>query len=87
MVATGVAAVLFPVLMRARHLTPLGKTMANGRKGFATCELERLSRDRVWRDRAIRIVERHVQESHRKQRGKTAECPAPLRHQKPAALN
>jgi hypothetical protein len=62
----------FPVLMRAGHLKPLGKPMQNARKWFAACELERLSRDAVWLDKAIRIVERHVQESNRKQRGKGA---------------
>ena len=59
----------FPVLMRVGHLKPLGKPLANARKWFATCELERLRQDPEWLDKAIRIVERHVQESNRKQRG------------------
>jgi len=60
----------FPVLVRAGHLKPLGKPMQNARKWFATCELERFRQDREWLDKAIRIVERHVQEANRKQRGK-----------------
>jgi hypothetical protein len=68
----------FPVLIRAGHLKPLGKPMLNARKWFATCELERLSRDPVWLDKAIRTVERYVQDSNRKQRGRALElCPAP----------
>ena len=69
----------FPVLMRFGHLKPLGKPMQNARKWFATCELERLGRDPDWLDKAIRLVEKHIQESNRKQRGKALElCPAPL---------
>lgn len=63
----------FPVLMRVGHLKSLGRPMQNARKWFATCELERLSRDPEWLDKAIRIVEKHVQESNRKQRGKALE--------------
>ena len=44
--------------------------MQNARKWFATCELERLSQDREWLDKAIRIMEKHVQDANRKQRGK-----------------
>jgi len=69
----------FPVLMRAGHLKPLGRPMQNARKWFATCELERLGCDAVWLDKAIRIMERHVQDANRKQRGKAPEeCPGPL---------
>jgi hypothetical protein len=69
----------FPVLVRVGHLKPLGKPMQNARKWFASCDLERLSRDPAWLDKAIRIVERHVQEANRKQRGKApAPGPAPL---------
>jgi hypothetical protein len=60
----------FPVLMRVGHLKPLGKPGQNSRKWFATVELERLSRDSAWLDKAVRIVEKHVQESNQKQRGK-----------------
>jgi hypothetical protein len=70
----------FPVLMRTGHLKPLGKPMQNARKWFATCELDRLSRDREWLDKAIRLVEKEVQESNRKQWGKApALCTAPLK--------
>ena len=60
----------FPVLMRAGHLKPLGKPGQNSRKWFATAEVERLSRDLVWLDKAVRLVERHVQDLNAKQRGK-----------------
>ncbi len=63
----------FPVLMRVGHLKPLGRPMQNARKWFATCELQRLSQDRDWLDKAIRIMERHVQDANRKQRGKAPE--------------
>jgi hypothetical protein len=59
-----------PVLLRAGHLQPLGKPTQNARKWFATCELERLSQDPDWLDKAIRLVERHVKDSNEKQRGK-----------------
>jgi hypothetical protein len=59
-----------PVLVRTGHLKPLGKPAQNSRKWFAAVELERLSRDPAWLDRAIRIVERHVHEMNQKQRGK-----------------
>jgi hypothetical protein len=69
----------FPVLMRAGHLKPLGRPMQNARKWFASCELERLSSDVAWLDKAIRIMEKHVHEANCKQRGKAPnECPAPL---------
>ena len=69
----------FPVLARVGHLKPLGKPMQNARKWFATCELERLSQDREWLDKAIRIMEKHVQDANRKQRGKAPDgCQAPL---------
>jgi hypothetical protein len=35
----------FPVLMKAGHLKPLRKPTRNAMKWFATCDLERLSRD------------------------------------------
>jgi hypothetical protein len=59
-----------PFLMRAGHLKPLGKPAQNARKWFATVEVERMSQDPVWLDRAIRIVEKQIQEMNRKQRGK-----------------
>jgi hypothetical protein len=68
-----------PVLLRAGHLKPLGRPLQNARKWFATCELERLSRDPEWLDKAIRLVERHVQDANRKQRGGRSPLdPAPL---------
>ncbi len=69
----------FPVLIRTGHLKPLGRPMQNARKWFATCELERLSNDAAWLDKAIRIMEKHVHEANCKQRGKAPyEGQAPL---------
>lgn len=59
-----------PLLVRAGHLRPLGKPAPNARKWFATVELERLSADPDWLDKAVRIVEKHVHEVNQKQRGK-----------------
>lgn len=57
-------------LVRAGHLKPLGKPVQNARKWFATMEIEQMSCDREWLDRAVRIVERQIQEMNKKQRGK-----------------
>jgi hypothetical protein len=59
-----------PFLVRAGHLKPLGKPAQNARKWFATVEIERMSCDPDWLDKAIRIVEKQIQEMNRKQRGK-----------------
>jgi hypothetical protein len=37
---------------------------------FATVEIERMSQDPDWLDKAIRIVEKQIQEMNRRQRGK-----------------
>lgn len=63
----------FPVLMRSGHLKPLGRPTPNSRKWFASAEIERLSRDLPWLDKAVRIVEKHVQGLNAKQRGKDLE--------------
>lgn len=55
-----------PFLVRAGHLKPLGRPAQNARKWFAAVELERLSRDPEWLDKAIRIVERRIQEMNGK---------------------
>jgi hypothetical protein len=60
----------FPVLVRTGHLKPLGKPAQNSRKWFAAAEIERLSRDMAWLDKAVRIVEKHVHDLNLKQRGK-----------------
>ena len=44
-----------PLLARAGHLKPLGKPGQNARKWYAMVELERLSRDPVWLDKAIHL--------------------------------
>jgi hypothetical protein len=67
----------FPVLMRTGHLKPLGKPIQNARKWFATVELRRLGADAAWLDKAIRIVEKHVQASNRKQRSRLDRPAAP----------
>ena len=59
-----------PLLARAGHLKPLGKPAQNARKWYAVVELERVSRDPAWLDRAIRIVDRLVREANGKQKGK-----------------
>ena len=58
------------LLMRSGHLKPLGKPAQNARKWFASVELERLSRDPAWLDKAVRLVERYVQDVNRKRRSK-----------------
>jgi hypothetical protein len=59
-----------PFLVRAGHLKPLGKPAQNARKWFATVEIERMSQDPDWLDKAVRIVEKQIQEMNQKQRGK-----------------
>ena len=63
----------FPLLIRAGHLKPLGKPAQNGRKWFATVELERLSQDKEWLDKAVRIVEKYVHDANLRQKGRAAE--------------
>ncbi len=63
----------FPVLMRTGHLKPLGKPSQNARKWFATVELLRLSQDAAWLDKAIRVVEKHVQDNNYKQRNRAGD--------------
>jgi hypothetical protein len=58
-----------PFLVRAGHLKPLGKPAQNARKWFATVEIERMSGDLDWLDKAIRIVEKQIQAMNQKQRG------------------
>ena len=62
-----------PLLVRAGHLKPLGKPVPNARKWFATVEIERMSCDPDWLDKAIRIVEKQIQEMNQKQMGKKPE--------------
>ena len=62
-----------PFLVRAGHLKPLGKPAQNARKWFATVEIARMSCDPDWLDKAIRIVEKQIQEMNRKQKGKEEE--------------
>ena len=62
-----------PFLVRAGHLKPLGKPAPNARKWFATVEIERMSCDPDWLDKAIRIVEKQIQEMNKKQKVKEPE--------------
>ena len=62
-----------PFLVRAGYLKPLGKPPQNARKWFATVEIERMSCDPDWLDKAVRILEKQIQEMNRKQRGKEEE--------------
>ena len=66
----GWPAYFMPHLARAGHLKPLGKPSQNARKWYATVELDRLSRDPVWLDKAIRIVDRMVREANGDKKGK-----------------
>ena len=66
----GWPAYFMPLLARAGHLKPLGKPAQNARKWYATVELERLSRDPVWLDKAIRIVDRLVREANGGKKGR-----------------
>ncbi len=59
-----------PFLVRAGHLKPLGKPGQNARKWFATVEIERMSCDPEWLDKAVRIVEKQIEQMNEKQRGK-----------------
>ena len=66
-----------PFLVSAGHLKPLGKPAQNSRKWFATVEIERMCGDPDWLDKAVRIVEKQIQEMNRKQKPKeTQEAPA-----------
>ena len=73
-----------PFLVRAGHLKPLGKPPQNARKWFATVEIERMSCDPEWLDKAVRIVEKQIQEMNKKQRGKEPE--ASFGHVMPAGM-
>ena len=66
----GWPAYFMPLLARAGHLKPLGRPAQNARKWYAMVELERVSRDPAWLDKAIRIVDRLVREANGKQRGR-----------------
>ena len=71
----GWPAYFMPLLARAGHLKPLGKPAQNARKWYAMAELERVSRDQAWLDKAIRIVDRLVRQANGKQKGKGQEEP------------
>ena len=70
----GWPAYYMPFLVRAGHLKPLGKPAQNARKWFATVELERLSNDADWLDKAIRIVEKRIHDMNGKGKGKGDEA-------------
>ena len=60
-----------PFLVRSGYLKPLGKSAQNARKWFSTVEIERISSDPNWLHKAIRIIEKEVQDMNRKQKGKS----------------
>ena len=64
-----------PLLARAGHLKPLGKPNQNARKWYATVELERLSRDPAWLDKAIRLVDRLIREANGNGKGRGGDAP------------
>src|SRR5437762_2311115 len=64
----GWPAYFFPVLVRTGHLKPLGKPGQNSRKWFSRIEIEGLSADLVWLDKAVRLAEKHVHALNLKQR-------------------
>ena len=68
------AELLSSVPSQGRHLKPLGKPAQNARKWFATVEIERMSCDSMWLDKAIRIVEKQIQEMNTKQRDNRVKC-------------
>jgi hypothetical protein len=57
-----------PFLVSAGHLMPLGKPAQNARKWFATVEIERMCGDPDWLDKAVRIVEKQIQEMNKRQK-------------------
>ena len=67
------------LLVRAGHLKPLGEPAQNSRKWYATVELARLGSDPEWLDKAVRIVEKRVQEASKKQaaKGRSIDLPSP----------
>ncbi len=65
----GWPAYFMPLLARAGHLKPLGKPGQNARKWYATVELERVSLDPAWLDKALRIVDRLVREANGEKKG------------------
>lgn len=54
------------ILMRVKCLRPLGEPAQNGHKYFSSAEVERLSRDVVWLDRATKAVSRARQKKREK---------------------
>jgi hypothetical protein len=51
-----------------------GQARAKRPRKFATVEIERMSCDPEWLDKAVRIVEKQIQEMNKKQRGKEPEA-------------
>lgn len=72
----GLPTYTIPLLMRARHLKPLGKPAQNARKWFARVEIEAVMQDRAWLDKAVFIVERYVSDMNLKRRRRTQDAMA-----------
>jgi hypothetical protein len=56
-----------PILIRGNLLRPLGRPAPNSHKYFCAAEVEELSRDRAWLDRATKTVAAHFQNKNGKQ--------------------
>jgi hypothetical protein len=62
----GVSVAHISQLVRARLLTPLGQPRCNAPKVFGSTELETLSKDRSWLDRAMRAIYRYNRERNQR---------------------
>jgi hypothetical protein len=61
---------------QSRTSQTVGQARAKCPEWFATVEIERMSQNPDWLDKAIRIVEKQIHEMNQKQRGKEpAELP------------
>ena len=59
------------ILIRLGLLRPLGKPSPNGRKFFSAVEIDALSQNREWLDKASRAVARFVQNKNLRQNSHT----------------
>ena len=55
-----------PVLVRAKLLKPLGDPAPNAHKFFSAAELQQLTGDRSWLDKATKSVSRYWQANNQK---------------------
>ncbi|MBI3852685.1 MAG: hypothetical protein HY298_20720 [Verrucomicrobia bacterium] len=69
----GVLAYEIAILVRLGLLHPLGRPAPNGRKFFSAAEIQALSQNRDWLDKASRILTKHLQDKNRKQNSRKME--------------